>query len=360
MASSRQLVSECKACSTLLTFLRNLKLNFPHKDTSRRCWLCVVRLDDPLSQNEADHFADHKKNAFKCIRLHWEHHLKKQDYKNRYKIKLLRLTFCTAVLSFFFVCFFHSHRPIPPPAPSVLRSCFLPPSLHSSIRPLHRSHRRIILFNMVSGRRHLSWQIHYWLALTRTYSLLPARTHIHTHTHTNSAEEKIETIGLEVEERSWRGEDMLCLCCEKCVFKETVSGMLPHCRSCFQCCLICMFVLGKIQKVWAWWVGFKPQSLAVIMPHSALKSPLKNINKDSLWSVFFPSHCLYIRLSSILTFFSFYSQDGQSRTVRQFQFTDWPEQGVPKSGEGFIDFIGQVHKTKEQFGQDGPISVHCR
>ena len=35
-------------------------------------------------------------------------------------------------------------------------------------------------------------------------------------------------------------------------------------------------------------------------------------------------------------------------------------QGVPKSGEGFIDFIGQVHKTKEQFGQDGPICVHCR
>ncbi|XP_066897651.1 receptor-type tyrosine-protein phosphatase delta isoform X34 [Kogia breviceps] len=53
------------------------------------------------------------------------------------------------------------------------------------------------------------------------------------------------------------------------------------------------------------------------------------------------------------------ARDGQSRTVRQFQFTDWPEQGVPKSGEGFIDFIGQVHKTKEQFGQDGPISVHC-
>ncbi|XP_035273503.1 receptor-type tyrosine-protein phosphatase delta-like isoform X38 [Anguilla anguilla] len=49
------------------------------------------------------------------------------------------------------------------------------------------------------------------------------------------------------------------------------------------------------------------------------------------------------------------ARDGQSRTVRQFQFTDWPEQGVPKSGEGFIDFIGQVHKTKEQFGQDGPI-----
>ncbi|XP_071953982.1 receptor-type tyrosine-protein phosphatase delta-like isoform X3 [Antedon mediterranea] len=53
------------------------------------------------------------------------------------------------------------------------------------------------------------------------------------------------------------------------------------------------------------------------------------------------------------------ARDGQSRTIRQFQFVDWPEQGVPKNGEGFIDFIGQVHKTKEQFGQDGPISIHC-
>lgn len=68
--------------------------------------------------------------------------------------------------------------------------------------------------------------------------------------------------------------------------------------------------------------------------------------------------CENLALTS--SFASCVAQDGQSRTIRQFQFTDWPEQGVPKSGEGFIDFIGQVHKTKEQFGQDGPISVHCR
>jgi protein tyrosine phosphatase len=54
------------------------------------------------------------------------------------------------------------------------------------------------------------------------------------------------------------------------------------------------------------------------------------------------------------------ARDGSSRTVRQFQFLDWPEQGVPKSGEGFIDFIGQVHKTKEQFGlENSPITIHC-
>ncbi|ESN95495.1 hypothetical protein HELRODRAFT_102544 [Helobdella robusta] len=53
------------------------------------------------------------------------------------------------------------------------------------------------------------------------------------------------------------------------------------------------------------------------------------------------------------------ARDGQSRTVRQFQLTDWPEYGVPPTGDGFIEFIGQVHKTKEQFGQEGPIAVHC-
>jgi protein tyrosine phosphatase len=53
------------------------------------------------------------------------------------------------------------------------------------------------------------------------------------------------------------------------------------------------------------------------------------------------------------------ARDGQSRTIRQFQFIEWPEQGVPKSGESIIELIGQVHKTKEQFGQIGPITVHC-
>lgn len=53
------------------------------------------------------------------------------------------------------------------------------------------------------------------------------------------------------------------------------------------------------------------------------------------------------------------ARDGQSRTIRQFQFVDWPEQGVPKTGESIIELIGQVHKTKEQFGQVGPITVHC-
>lgn len=52
-------------------------------------------------------------------------------------------------------------------------------------------------------------------------------------------------------------------------------------------------------------------------------------------------------------------QTGQSRTVRHFQFADWPEQGIPRQIDMFLDFIQQVHRTKTQFGIDGPITVHC-
>uniref|UniRef100_A0AC34PW97 Protein-tyrosine-phosphatase n=1 Tax=Panagrolaimus sp. JU765 TaxID=591449 RepID=A0AC34PW97_9BILA len=50
---------------------------------------------------------------------------------------------------------------------------------------------------------------------------------------------------------------------------------------------------------------------------------------------------------------------GRTRTLRHFQFVDWPEQGVPVRAETFLDFVSQVHKTKSQFGVNGPICVHC-
>ncbi|KAL5103164.1 Receptor-type tyrosine-protein phosphatase delta [Taenia crassiceps] len=53
------------------------------------------------------------------------------------------------------------------------------------------------------------------------------------------------------------------------------------------------------------------------------------------------------------------TRDGISRTVRQFQYTEWPEIGVPNNCEAFTNFVTQIHKTKDQFGQDGPITVHC-
>ncbi|OAF66521.1 hypothetical protein A3Q56_05766 [Intoshia linei] len=54
-------------------------------------------------------------------------------------------------------------------------------------------------------------------------------------------------------------------------------------------------------------------------------------------------------------------RSGKSRTLRQFHYHEWPYgKNEPNRGEGFIDFICHVLKTKEKFGQDGPITIHCR
>uniref|UniRef100_A0A914XWI7 protein-tyrosine-phosphatase n=1 Tax=Panagrolaimus superbus TaxID=310955 RepID=A0A914XWI7_9BILA len=50
---------------------------------------------------------------------------------------------------------------------------------------------------------------------------------------------------------------------------------------------------------------------------------------------------------------------GDRRTIRQFHFVEWPDQGVPREAGSFNDFVHQVHKTKSDFGITGPITVHC-
>ncbi|KAG8595566.1 hypothetical protein GDO81_001555 [Engystomops pustulosus] len=45
------------------------------------------------------------------------------------------------------------------------------------------------------------------------------------------------------------------------------------------------------------------------------------------------------------------ARDGQSRTVRQFQFTDWPEQGVPKSEKDLLTSLDKYIKQKNNLGK---------
>lgn len=90
----------------------------------------------------------------------------------------------------------------------LLLTSLLPSSPCSSIRLLYWSHLRIILFNLVSRRRRLSWQIHYWLAITRTYLW-----HTHTHTTTRCEHNREENGNSWV----WVRKDTLSLCCEQCV-----------------------------------------------------------------------------------------------------------------------------------------------
>ena len=55
---------------------------------------------------------------------------------------------------------------------------------------------------------------------------------------------------------------------------------------------------------------------------------------------------------------SYTSQDGSSLPVKQFQYTGWPEEGVPDAGTGLIDLVGQVQKWQRNSGTH-PIVVHC-
>ena len=44
--------------------------------------------------------------------------------------------------------------------------------------------------------------------------------------------------------------------------------------------------------------------------------------------------------------------------MKQFQYTGWPEEGIPDAGTGLIDLAGQVQKWQRNSGVH-PIVVHC-
>ena len=55
---------------------------------------------------------------------------------------------------------------------------------------------------------------------------------------------------------------------------------------------------------------------------------------------------------------SYTSQDGSSLPVKHFQYTSWPEEGVPDTGTSIIDLLEQVQKWQRSSGTH-PIVVHC-
>lgn len=59
------------------------------------------------------------------------------------------------------------------------------------------------------------------------------------------------------------------------------------------------------------------------------------------------------KLHSILLF-----QGEQSRQIRHFHFTSWPDFGVPKKEQVLVRFVRMVRE--KLFKESGPIIVHCR
>ena len=54
------------------------------------------------------------------------------------------------------------------------------------------------------------------------------------------------------------------------------------------------------------------------------------------------------------------ARDGETRTIRQFQYINWPKNGVPLASEGIIELIGQVRKAHTQQNNGGPTIVHSK
>jgi len=52
------------------------------------------------------------------------------------------------------------------------------------------------------------------------------------------------------------------------------------------------------------------------------------------------------------------ARDGEARTIRQFQYINWPKNGVPLASEGIIELIGQINKLKTHLNSSGPILCH--
>ena len=56
--------------------------------------------------------------------------------------------------------------------------------------------------------------------------------------------------------------------------------------------------------------------------------------------------------------FFFLPQYKEVRTVRQFQFTTWPDMGVPADPKTIIGFVRTVRA--QQVADAGPMTIHCR
>ena len=54
-------------------------------------------------------------------------------------------------------------------------------------------------------------------------------------------------------------------------------------------------------------------------------------------------------------------QGSESRTVKQFHYTKWPDEGIPQDPQVLIDFISFVNQhVPEKSSNQRPLLIHCR
>ena len=55
-----------------------------------------------------------------------------------------------------------------------------------------------------------------------------------------------------------------------------------------------------------------------------------------------------------------YTQNDESRVILHFHYTRWPDFGVPKTPDVFLDFLYAVRNSGVLNEDVGPCVVHCR
>lgn len=53
-------------------------------------------------------------------------------------------------------------------------------------------------------------------------------------------------------------------------------------------------------------------------------------------------------------------QPKHCRTIWHYQYISWPDHGVPEEPGGVLSFLDQVNTKQEEFGDAGPMVIHCR
>lgn len=54
------------------------------------------------------------------------------------------------------------------------------------------------------------------------------------------------------------------------------------------------------------------------------------------------------------------SQPRNHRTIWHYQYSSWPDHGVPEEPGGVLSFLDLVNDTQDKFQDAGPMIIHCR
>ena len=69
---------------------------------------------------------------------------------------------------------------------------------------------------------------------------------------------------------------------------------------------------------------------------------------------------LLMNFTSVVIFDLLWFQVGEDRIIYQYQYTQWPDFGVPNKPQAFIKFLQEIKQADMLSDPAAPAIVHCR